>query len=169
MKTFFRKTTVRCICGSDVVTYIKGAIYENGKIKKVIREPWICGTCGNNEPIMTLSYEAIEKVEKEAETIMTKLYDIVETKEIEGKEWCKIEWRGFWEENGLKSLMSSIFNDFPELTGKVAFSYETKSWYVQKEIIADFDKAISNFSEYLQPKGGLPVEKLNALDDAFKK
>lgn len=169
MKTFIRKTTVKCVCGAEVTTYIKGSVYENGKIKKAIRDAWICGVCGNHEPATELSDSAIQKVEQETSTTMTKLYDIVETKEIGGQEWHKIEWRGFWEENGLKALMSSVFNDYPALTGKVAFSYDTKSWYVRKDTIETFDDAISGFAEYLQPKGGLPEEKLSALDKAFGK
>ena len=169
MKTFIRRTTVKCICGTDIVTYIKGSIYENGQIKKVIRDAWSCAACGNRQPPTELSTTTIKKVEEETNKTMSKLYDIVETKPIEGLDWCKIEWRGFWEESALKSLMSSVFNDYPNLDGKVAFSYETKSWYVRKDTLEVFDDAISGFAEYLQPKGGLPVEKLNALDDAFKK
>ncbi len=65
MKTFTRRTTVTCFCGTKTSVVIRGSVYESGKIKNVIRDAWECATCGRREPTTGLSAAAIQKVEEE--------------------------------------------------------------------------------------------------------
>lgn len=183
MKAFLRKTNPeKCRCGADRDATVKGSVYDDGRVKKVLKEIAPCAECGDPQQVQELTAGDIGKVEENHSTTKMftakEMYYVKEKKSV-GDElfsWCLIKWKGKWELEDLKAftgrIMSSLNIPADEDDGTAAdygavFSRETKQFFVREDKIDLFEGILADYTGRMQPFDRVSDEKVKALEEAF--